>query len=180
MAKFEASAAVLVIFLASSIAIQCASGELVCENLPADVCTFAISSSGMRCVLEKYRRGGEVKYECKTSQVKAENMAEWIETDKCIDACGVDRSLVGISSDSLLNVEFLSKLCAAPCYKDCPNIVDLYFNLAAAEGAFLPKLCEAIQSNPRRGMMDVFLSGFTDGDAAAPASAPAPASMSTP
>ena len=63
-----------------------------------------------------------------------ERMAEYIETDECVRACGVDRNSIGISSDSLLEPQFTAKLCAPACYQKCPNIVDLYFNLAAGEG----------------------------------------------
>lgn len=64
-------------------------------------------------------------------------MAEHIETDACVNACGVDRRTVGISSDSLLEPQLTAKLCSASCYQNCPNIVDLYFNLAAGEGKYI-------------------------------------------
>lgn len=63
-----------------------------------------------------------------------ERMKDWIETDECVRACGVDRNSVGISSDSLMESQFTAKLCSPACYQDCPNIIDLYFNLAAGEG----------------------------------------------
>ena len=63
-----------------------------------------------------------------------EGLAEYMETDECVNACGVDRKSVGISSDSLLEPQFMSKLCSPNCYQKCPNIVELYFNLAAGEG----------------------------------------------
>lgn len=63
-----------------------------------------------------------------------EKMADYIETDACVKACGVDRNSVGISSDALLEPQFTAKLCSPACYQNCPNIVDLYFNLAAGEG----------------------------------------------
>lgn len=75
-----------------------------------------------------------MEFQCKTSEVFAENMAEWIENDECVEACGVDRKSVGISSDSLLEPQITAKLCSAACYENCPNIVDLYYNLALAEG----------------------------------------------
>ena len=28
-------------------------GELLCEDLPSDMCAFAVSTAGLRCVLEK-------------------------------------------------------------------------------------------------------------------------------
>ena len=64
-------------------------------------------------------------------------MADYIETDACVKACGVDRNSVGISSDALLEPQFTGKLCSPACYQNCPNIVDLYFNLAAGEGMIL-------------------------------------------
>lgn len=62
------------------------------------------------------------------------NMADYIETGACVRACGVDRNSVGISSDALLDPQFTAKICSPDCYQKCPNIVDLYFNLAAGEG----------------------------------------------
>jgi hypothetical protein len=109
--------------------------ELVCEDLPKDVCAFSIASSGKRCLLETSVAGdGSVEYQCRTSEVVVERMAEYIETDQCVKACGVDRNSVGISSDALLEPQFTAKLCSPACYQKCPNIVDLYFNLAAGEG----------------------------------------------
>lgn len=112
-----------------------ALGEIICEELPNDKCAFSIASSGKRCLLEKYaRENGEMEYQCRTSEVIVERMSEYIETDQCVSACGVDRSSVGISSDSLLEPQFTAKLCSSNCYHNCPNIIDLYFNLAAGEG----------------------------------------------
>lgn len=105
-------------------------GEITCEELPKKLCAFSISSSGKRCILET--KGKE--FQCKSSEVVVERMADYIETDECVNACGVDRNVVGISSDALLDPEFASKLCSPDCYQRCPNIVDLYFNLAAGEG----------------------------------------------
>lgn len=119
----------------------------MCEELPKEVCAFSIASSGKRCVLETERPAdsGTVEYQCRTSEVVVENMSEYIERDECVKACGVDRRSVGISSDALLDPRFTAKLCASPCYNHCPNIVDLYFNLAAGEGiciyiSFIPIL----------------------------------------
>lgn len=110
-------------------------GEMVCEDLPNDVCAFSIGSSGKRCLLETYAtRDGTVEYQCRTSEVVVERMADYLETDECVKACGVDRNSVGISSDALLEPQFTAKLCSPACYQQCPNIVDLYFNLAAGEG----------------------------------------------
>ncbi|OIV98614.1 hypothetical protein TanjilG_12737 [Lupinus angustifolius] len=111
---------------------------------------------------EKAANGG-VEYQCRTSEVVVERMAEYIETDSCVDQCGVDRKFVGISSDALLESQFTAKLCSPSCYQKCPNIVDLYFNLAAGEGVFLPDLCERQRSNPRRAMFELVSSGAAPG-----------------
>ena len=93
------------------------------------------SSSGKRCVLEKHvKRSGEEAYTCRTSEIEADKIQDLIETDQCIKGCGLDRKTLGISSDSLLEPRFTEKLCSTQCYGSCPNIIDLYFNLAAGEG----------------------------------------------
>ncbi|KAK1437123.1 hypothetical protein QVD17_02908 [Tagetes erecta] len=168
----------LVLFFASSIG---ALGEIVCEDLPTEVCSFSIASSGKRCLLENYEnREGKTEYQCTTSQVMVDRMSEHIETDECVKACGVDRNTVGISSDTLLDPQSVSNICSTPCYHNCPNIVDLYFNLAAAEGVFLDDLCEKQRSNPRRAMIEFLSSGAAAGPVASEnlnAGAPAPASI---
>jgi hypothetical protein len=63
-------------------------------------------------------------------------MNELIETEECMNACGVERMTVGMSTDSLAERGFTNKLCSPRCYNNCPNIVDLYFNLAAGEGTY--------------------------------------------
>lgn len=174
----------LVLFL-SSLFIYESLAEIVCEDLPKDVCAFSIASSGKRCVLETARgKDGSVEYQCRTSEVVVERMAEYIETDQCVKACGVDRKSVGISSDALLEPQFTAKLCSPACYQRCPNIVDLYFNLAAGEGVFLRDLCEKRRSN-RRAMVELMSSGGAPGPvsedlsiASSPASASAPAPLS--
>ncbi|KAF7825592.1 putative PAR1 protein precursor [Senna tora] len=144
-------------------------GELVCEDLPKDMCAFSIASSGKRCVLETTRvEDGRTEYQCRTSEVVVERMSQYIETDQCVKACGVDRQSVGISSDALLDSQFTSKLCSPSCYNNCPNIVDLYFNLAAGEGVFLPDLCEKQRISPHRAMIELMSSS---GAALAPVSA---------
>ena len=111
------------------------AGEIACENLDKDSCAFAVSSSGKRCVLEKHvKRSGKDAYTCGTSEIEADKLKNWVETDQCIKACGLDRKSLGISSDSLLDTTFTQKLCSPQCYDSCPNIVDLFFNLAAGEG----------------------------------------------
>lgn len=108
---------------------------IICEELPRDLCAFSISSSGRRCVLESSINGEATRYLCHTSEVVVTNyMADWIETDECVSACDLDRNTVGISSDALLERNFRKKLCSTACYANCPNIVDLYTNLASGEG----------------------------------------------
>lgn len=111
-----------------------AGGITTCENLDLDTCAFAVTS-GKRCVLEKHvKRSGQEVYSCRTSNIEADKLSDWIETEQCIKACGLDRKTFGISSDSLLDSSFTQKLCSPQCYNNCPNIVDLHFNLAAGEG----------------------------------------------
>lgn len=111
------------------------TGAITCEHLDRDKCAFAVSSSGKRCVLEKHvKRSGEEAYTCRASEIEADKLKDWIETDQCVKACGLDRTTLGISSDSLLESRFTEKLCSPPCYGSCPNVIDLYFNLAAGEG----------------------------------------------
>jgi len=94
-----------------------------------------VTSAGKRCVLEKQvKRTGEEAYTCRTSEIEADKLKDHIETEQCIKACGLDRKSLGISSDSLLQSSFTQKLCSPICYQCCPNVVDLYFNLAAGEG----------------------------------------------
>eukprot|EP01018_Ginkgo_biloba_P033390 Gb_10491 [translate_table: standard] len=127
-----------------------------CEELPIQVCAFSVSSCGNRCVLEKYLMAdGSIQFECQSSVVMAETMIEWTESEECINACGLKRMSVGMSTDSLLEAEFAKKLCSSECHNNCPNIVDLYLNLAAGEGIYLTKLCEAQRSNSRRMVAEV-------------------------
>ncbi|GLT37547.1 hypothetical protein SLA2020_118580 [Shorea laevis] len=149
---------------------------IVCDVLPKETCAFSIASSGKRCLLETYlARGGNVEYQCRTSDVVVQGMAGYVETNVCVAACGVDRNSVGISSDALLEPQFTNKLCSSACYQKCPNIADLYFNLAAGEGAFLPALCELQRTNPQRRMIELLSSGgFLGGLGATYAPAPSP------
>ncbi|KAI5675065.1 hypothetical protein M9H77_06015 [Catharanthus roseus] len=172
-----------ILFFAFSLLLQGALGELVCEELPVGMCSFSVSSSGKRCSLETslsaasstdddvHQSRNNWWFQCKTSEVVVDTMNEHIESDDCIKACGVDRNSVGISSDSLLESQFTGKLCSDECYFNCPNIVDLYYNLALAEGAFLPDLCKARKVNARREMFQLRSSGHTT--AAGPTSAAA-------
>lgn len=109
-------------------------GDLICEELPTDICSFSIASSGKRCILETTNALSENRYQCKTSEVIVDQMHELIETDECVNACGVHRNLVGLSTDFLVEPQFIPKLCSPSCYDNCPNIIDLYLNLALGEG----------------------------------------------
>ncbi|CAN0926420.1 hypothetical protein LINGRAHAP2_LOCUS35331 [Linum grandiflorum] len=150
------------LFLSSLLLHSSLASEIVCEELSKEVCSFSISSSGKRCLLETFTAPGDsdmVEMQCRTSEIMVERMAGHIETDECVNACGVDRSSVGISSDSLMETQFTAMLCSPACYSKCPNIVDLYFNLAAGEGAFLPDICTASRANPHRSMIQLMSSG---------------------
>ncbi|WJX71531.1 hypothetical protein P8452_55515 [Trifolium repens] len=151
----------IIVAIVLFVAVQGTLGSIECENLNQDTCAYAVSAEGKRCVLEKHvKRSGEEKYICRTSEIEADKLKDHIETDQCIKSCGLDRKSFGISSDSLLESSFTQNLCSPQCYKSCPNIVDLYFNLAAGEGVFLPKLCEAQGSNARRQMAEIKSSGI--------------------
>ncbi|XP_059304807.1 uncharacterized protein LOC132056561 [Lycium ferocissimum] len=161
MASFHILKTWAIVALALTSFMQLTLGDIACENLNEDSCAFAISSTGKRCVLEKHlRRSGEEVYMCGTSEIEADKLKDWIETDECIQACGVDRNALGISSDALLESRFTNKLCSSACYKHCPNIIDLYFNLAAGEGVYLPKLCAEQKKNGRREMAEIRSSGL--------------------
>ncbi|CAE6076192.1 unnamed protein product [Arabidopsis arenosa] len=148
------------------------------------MCSFSISASGKRCILETANVAGE--FTCRTSAVDVEGIVNHVETDECVAACGVDRKTVGISSDTLMEAGFAAKLCSSACLDFCPNILDLYFNLAAGEGVFLPDLCDAQRMNPHRSMLEFLSSGSAPGpvsevapgpvseDVSSPALAPAP------
>ncbi|MFQ6638086.1 hypothetical protein Gotur_026514 [Gossypium turneri] len=152
--------AILALALFSS-CLQATLGEIICEHLDQDTCAYAVASTGKRCVLEKHvKRSGEEEYTCRTSEIEADKINNWIETDQCVKSCGLDRKSFGISSDSLLESRFTEMLCSPQCYNGCPNVIDLYFNLAAGEGIFLPKLCEAQKGNIRRGMSEIRSSGM--------------------
>ncbi|KAK6120302.1 hypothetical protein DH2020_045993 [Rehmannia glutinosa] len=149
-----------ILFFACSLFLQGTLAEVICESLPTRLCSFAIASSGKRCVLENYvNEQGNLDYTCNTSEVVVERLSAYIETDQCVSACGVDRRFVGISSDAFLASDFTARLCSPACYQNCPNIVDLYFNLAAGEGVYLPALCEKQKAYPHRAMLELLSSG---------------------
>jgi len=64
----------------------------------------------------------------------AEKQEEWIESDECINACGLERMSVGLSTDLLLDSHFADMFCSSECLNNCPNLIDLYVSLAAGEG----------------------------------------------
>ncbi|KAH9309674.1 hypothetical protein KI387_037585, partial [Taxus chinensis] len=141
-------------------------GGVVCEKLPVELCAFAVSSSGSRCVLEKNysfaaaTQETSVQYQCQSSGVMAEKMMEWIESDECVQACGLQRMCLGMSRDDLSTYShFASKLCSDKCQNSCPNVVDLYLDLAAGEGMYLPQLCEAHKTRSRRMMYQTASAG---------------------
>ncbi|CAI8604470.1 unnamed protein product [Vicia faba] len=161
MASKFISTSLVIVSLLISLALPSTLGGIECENLSMETCSFAVSSSSKRCVLEKHvKRTGEEAYTCRTSEIEADKLKDHIESDQCIKVCNLDRKSLGISSDSLLESRFTEKLCSPQCYKSCPNIVDLYFNLAAGEGVFLPKLCEVNGGNARRGMAELKSYGY--------------------
>ncbi|PKU80244.1 uncharacterized protein LOC110099326 [Dendrobium catenatum] len=136
--------------------------DVTCEKLDRATCAFAVSSSGHRCVLEKHLGGDNraENYSCRSSGVEAAGrFSGWIETDECVKACGLSRETLGISSDSLLDQQFMRQLCSPECYRGCPNVVELYFNLAAGEGVFLPNSCGRNGGSSRREMAEIKSSG---------------------
>ncbi|KAJ4795819.1 PAR1 protein [Rhynchospora pubera] len=142
---------------------------VICEELPPDLCAFSISSTGRRCVLESSIDGEVTRYQCRTSEVVVANyMSDWIETDECVSSCGLDRNTVGISSDALLEKNFREHLCSISCYQGCPNIIDLYSNLASGEGVSLKEMCKTVHSSRER-MLFESESGY---EAYSPASPP--------
>ncbi|XP_006358727.1 uncharacterized protein [Solanum tuberosum] len=146
------------------------TGEIVCEDLSVGLCAYSVASSGKRCSLESYESiEGTRGYQCKTSEVLVSNIdiTNLIESDECISACGADRNSLGISSDSLLESTFTSKLCSQQCNQKCPNIVDLYYNLALGEGVYLPSFCKGRNLNGRREMSQIQSSGVAWGPSAA-------------
>ncbi|XP_011073209.1 uncharacterized protein LOC105158232 [Sesamum indicum] len=162
----------LLLFFTCSLFVQRTIAEdVICENLSTNLCSFAIASSGKRCVLENHKNAhGKT---CKTSEVVVDKLSGYIETDECVKACGVCRESVGLSSDVFLSSEFTAHLCSPACYHKCPNIVDLFSNLAAGEGVSLPALCKN-QEDKHREMLAILSGGGVN---PGPAAAPTPASL---
>ncbi|CAI9092233.1 OLC1v1027423C1 [Oldenlandia corymbosa var. corymbosa] len=128
------------VIIALCLCVRGALGNVVCEELSKQSCAYAVSSSGKRCVLENKhvdRKMKEEEYTCRTSEIEAgDRFKGWIETDECVQSCGLDRNALGISSDSLLDSQFTRKLCSPPCFRGCPNVADLYFSVAVGEGMY--------------------------------------------
>ncbi|GLJ38096.1 hypothetical protein SUGI_0775520 [Cryptomeria japonica] len=158
-------------------------GGVECEKLPIEMCAFSVSSSGARCVLEKKYSStseGSIEYQCQSSGIIAEELKEWIESEDCLQSCGLQRMSVGMSTDDLFeNSDFTSKLCSSKCQNRCPNIVNLYQNLAAGEEIYLPHMCEARNTRNTRSRRMMIrtasapsvggLKSFSLGGASAPA-----------
>ncbi|XP_051130483.1 uncharacterized protein LOC127251057 [Andrographis paniculata] len=151
------------LFLHGTIAV-----DVTCETLPLTQCSFAVSTSGKRCVLEG---GGPVPI-CKTSEIVGDKFPGYIETDQCINACGLDRQAVGISTVALASPDFTARLCSPACYNSCPNIVDLYSNLAAGEGKSLATLCVGAAMPPSASTADPNARRSALGVGSAPTAAP--------
>ncbi|KAL2250448.1 UNVERIFIED_CONTAM: hypothetical protein Sindi_2167100 [Sesamum indicum] len=142
-----------------------------------NLCAFAIASSGKRCVLEKTKNArGEIGFTCKTSEVVVERLSGYLETDQCVNGCGLHREFIGLSSDVFISSEFTAHLCSPACFQNCPNIVDLYLNLAAGEGVSLPILCQNQKEN-HRAMLTILSNDGARGPVAAPLAAPTPTSF---
>ncbi|KAJ3685619.1 hypothetical protein LUZ61_014783 [Rhynchospora tenuis] len=153
---------VLALVLSLSLAFTSAHPDQVtCENLKENECAFAVSSESKRCVLEKTEEGG---YKCETSDVSVEKISNHIETYACLGACGLERKTVGISSDVFMESSSVAKICSPGCSNNCPNIVDLYTNLASGEGTNLSDLCEQ-SANPHRKAAEISSSGAAFGPA---------------
>ncbi|KAL3518132.1 hypothetical protein ACH5RR_020721 [Cinchona calisaya] len=74
-----------ILFLAFSLLLQGALGELICDELPVGMCAFSIATSGKRCSLETGDQSGI--FQCKTSEVYVHRIREYIESDECLTAC---------------------------------------------------------------------------------------------
>ncbi|EFJ25231.1 hypothetical protein SELMODRAFT_99579, partial [Selaginella moellendorffii] len=146
------------------------AGDLECEDLPAEDCAFAVSSSGARCMLQNATN--ELK--CETSMVMSDKRVEWIESSECMQSCGVDRMTVGMFPDALLDKSFLPKLCSPSCQISCHNVFDLYVSLAVGEGFYLPSLCQTQPVRVHRKMKVDSTPLIKPPDESLPAPAPAP------
>ncbi|XP_078178375.1 uncharacterized protein LOC144572606 [Carex rostrata] len=165
--------ALALVILSLSMALPSTLAQVTCEKLDEEECAFAVSSASKRCILESTPQSRA--YQCKTSDVVVEKISNHIEMMSCLGACGLERRTVGISSDALMDPNFTQKLCSEACSEHCPNIIDLYSNLASGEGTTLSTLCEKQRTNPRRAMEELSSSGAAPGPASGgEAEAPSP------
>lgn len=79
-----------------------------------------------------------------SSSIMAGKQEEWIESDECINTCGLERMSVGLSTDLLLDSHFADMFCSSECLNNCPNLIDLYVSLAAGEGTTISLLAWAV------------------------------------
>ncbi|KAL0424552.1 UNVERIFIED_CONTAM: hypothetical protein Sradi_0990000 [Sesamum radiatum] len=121
------------------------------------------------CVGELQNAQGKIDYTCKTSKVLVEKLLGYIETDQCVNACGVYCEFKGISSKAFLSSEFAAHLCSPACYQNCPNIVGLFSNFAVDEGVSLPTLRQNQKENHRAILEILSNGGANSGPMAAPA-----------
>ncbi|TVU19629.1 hypothetical protein EJB05_35790, partial [Eragrostis curvula] len=184
--------AVLAILFALAFVQSARGSDLVCEELPAEVCAFAVSSGGARCVLERTPEGAP---RCQTSAVRVRALSGWVESDACVRACGADRNALGlpvVGDAAAEDRRLVRSLCSAACRDACTNVFDLYATLAAGEGVSLPAFCEAQKnaavSGNRRMMVGMSPLGAPVAaptaapvavEVAAPVAAPAPSSMAS-
>ncbi|CAM6128538.1 unnamed protein product [Calypogeia fissa] len=128
-----------------------------CEMLPVENCAFAVGAGGFRCVLETALQiDGSVTYNCQTLKFQLQFGSDrnspslrspYIETDECVNACGLKRMTVGISTtDDQLSHSgrggFREKLCSPKCKQSCANIIDHYDTITAVQGEDLNGICE--------------------------------------
>ncbi|KAK4409780.1 hypothetical protein Sango_0051000 [Sesamum angolense] len=129
-----------------------------------------MNCSGKRCVLENYKNAqGKTDNTCKTLEVLVEKLPGYIEIDQYVNACGVHCEFKRISSEAFLSSEFTAHLCSPACYQNCPNIVDLFFNLVVDEGVSLPTLRKNQKENHRAILEILSNGGANSGPMAAPA-----------
>ncbi|MCO5581579.1 hypothetical protein L7F22_035467 [Adiantum nelumboides] len=134
----------LVVILLLGLALPCCShAQVVCEELGIYECAFAVASTGARCILEtKISLEVCIQFECTTSSVLASPFANWIETAECLLFCGLERLTIGISTDFIGDLGLQKMICSSMCQKNCPNIVDVFSNLAIGEGLNLENICK--------------------------------------
>ena len=68
----------------------------------------------------------------------APDVAEWVESEHCVRWCGLDRMSVGMSSDALAEQGSARTICSPSCRNNCPNLIDLFSNIASGEGKTWP------------------------------------------